>query len=137
MERNVLIVDDTHANLVAMRLALRGLPFLTIHEAHSGNEALGKLIRHDFALIFMDVRMPVMNGYETACAILEVEEYGNIPLVFVTGNDGNHEIDVEFRNSIHLYKPISKEEVHRVVTDALFRGEGTHGSPIERNAAFM
>lgn len=119
MEPNVLIVDDTYANLVAMRSALRGLS-LSLHEASSGADALSKLLRHDFALVLMDVRMPVMNGYETARTIRDIEEYQSIPIVFVTGNDTQQEVDSDFENSPHLYKPIERQEIHRVINELLF-----------------
>lgn len=57
----ILVVDDTAANLVAMRrlLARSGAQ---LFEASSGNEALALCLDHQFALILLDVNMPDMDA---------------------------------------------------------------------------
>ena len=52
--------------------------------ALSGSEALKALLRHDFALILLDVQMPVLDGFETAALIKERERSRHIPIIFVT-----------------------------------------------------
>jgi CheY-like chemotaxis protein len=64
----VLIVDDTPANLCAFRAILE-LDGHEILEAGSGSEALKLSLKHDFAVILLDVRMPVLSGLETAAAL--------------------------------------------------------------------
>jgi CheY-like chemotaxis protein len=53
-------------------------------EAHSGTEALKLLMTHDFAVILLDVNMPVMDGYETASMIHQHPRFENTPIIFVT-----------------------------------------------------
>ncbi|HZZ83041.1 MAG TPA: ATP-binding protein [Anaeromyxobacteraceae bacterium] len=79
----ILLVDDAAANLVALRSLLAG-PEYELIEALSGAAALGYLLKHDCALILMDVQMPDLDGYETARLIRENERTRNIPIVFVT-----------------------------------------------------
>ncbi|OOG48078.1 diguanylate cyclase [Rhodanobacter sp. C01] len=79
----ILVVDDTHANLVAMRrlLAQSGSQIL---EARNGNEALALCLDHQFALILLDVNMPDMDGFEVAQLLGEAEQLRETPIIFVT-----------------------------------------------------
>ena len=62
---NILIVDDRPVNLLVLE-GLLDSPELKIIKASSGNEALGLMLEHDFALVLLDVQMPEMDGFETA-----------------------------------------------------------------------
>lgn len=52
--------------------------------ARSGEEALKALLNTEFALILLDVRMPGMDGFETAAHIKRRERTRNIPIIFLT-----------------------------------------------------
>ncbi len=80
---NILIVDDKPANLLALRKILTK-PELNIIEASSGNDALALLLKHDFALVLLDVQMPDMDGFEAAEIIRGNKETKSIPIIFVT-----------------------------------------------------
>ena len=79
----ILVVDDTHANLVAMRVLLAdcGAELL---EASSGNQALAMCLDHEFALILLDVNMPDMDGFEVASLLGESGQLQETPIIFVT-----------------------------------------------------
>lgn len=79
----ILVVDDTHANLVAMRRLLANCG-AALHEARSGNEALAMCLDHEFALVLLDVNMPEMDGFEVAALLGETEETRDTPIIFVT-----------------------------------------------------
>lgn len=79
----ILIVDDTYANLVAMRRLLANCGAQMI-EARSGNEALALCLDHEFALILLDVNMPDMDGFEVAALLGESEQLRDTPIIFVT-----------------------------------------------------
>jgi len=79
----ILVVDDQPANLVAASKLLSKLP-VEVLCASSGDEALGLVLRHEFAVILMDVRMPIMDGYETATLIRGHTEQNPVPIIFVT-----------------------------------------------------
>ena len=84
MERtNVLIVDDRPENLLALESLLEN-PSLNIMKANSGNEALGLVLQHDFALVLLDVQMPEMDGFETAELMRSSQKTKHIPIIFVT-----------------------------------------------------
>jgi PAS domain S-box-containing protein len=79
----VLLVDDEPDNLVALTAVLEPLG-RTLVRASSGEEALKLLLRQDFAVILLDVRMPGLDGFETARLIKEREKTRHIPIIFVT-----------------------------------------------------
>ena len=79
----ILMVDDKPENLVALEAALRPLEQELV-AANSGEEALRCLLNDDFAVILLDVQMPVMDGFETAAHIKERERSRHIPIIFLT-----------------------------------------------------
>lgn len=79
----ILIVDDKSTNLKALRALLTGIE-AEIVEAHSGNEALGLMLEHEFALVLLDVDMPGMDGFEVARTAFKLERTRNLPILFVT-----------------------------------------------------
>ncbi|GGA25203.1 diguanylate cyclase domain-containing protein [Dyella nitratireducens] len=79
----ILVVDDTHANLVAMRHLLADCGAELV-EASSGNEALSRCLDQHFALILLDVNMPDMDGFEVASLLGETEQLRDTPVIFVT-----------------------------------------------------
>src|SRR5438128_7631485 len=62
--------------------------------AKSGKEALRHILNDDFAAILLDVRMPEMDGFETAELIRSRERSRQIPILFLTG----------YRNEEHLFR---------------------------------
>jgi PAS domain S-box-containing protein len=78
----VLVVDDDERNLLAIQNVLEDVGEVVI--ARSGEEALRHLLRGEFAVILLDVYMPVMDGYETAGIIRSREQTKRIPIVFLS-----------------------------------------------------
>lgn len=79
----ILIVDDLKENHLVMESVLADSQ-LDIIKAMSGEESLSLCIEHEFAVIFMDVQMPGMDGFETAEILRSIEKTKNIPIIFVT-----------------------------------------------------
>jgi PAS domain S-box-containing protein len=79
----ILLVDDRPENLSALEavLAPLGLPLQT---ATSGYEALRMLLERDYALILLDVRMPGLDGLETARLVKSRARTRDLPIVFLT-----------------------------------------------------
>lgn len=82
----VLLVDDRQDNLLALEAILQGLPVQPVG-AHSGEEALKRLLVEDFALILLDAQMPTMDGFETARHIKRRERTRHVPIIFLTAAD--------------------------------------------------
>jgi PAS domain S-box-containing protein len=84
-----LLVDDREENLMALEAMLENEDYVFI-KAHSGSEALKILLQdHNFAIILMDVQMPVMDGFETATLIRQREKFKNVPIIFLTADTSN------------------------------------------------
>lgn len=79
----VLVVNDRESSRLGVRVMLRPLG-LEIVEADSGRAALAAVERQTFAVILMDVRMPIMDGYESAKLIRERNDAGLTPIIFFT-----------------------------------------------------
>ena len=87
MELNipVLLVDDRQENLTALQALLEEMPLpLHLVKAVSGNEALRQSLRHDFAVVLLDVQMPEMDGLETAELLRANPRTRHLPIIFVT-----------------------------------------------------
>src|SRR5579859_4476499 len=85
---SILVVDDEPLNLKAME-ALLAAADCQVVTASSGREALWRILRTDFALILLDVRMPEMDGFETAALIRRLKRSRHTPIVFLTAAGEN------------------------------------------------
>ena len=81
---DILLVDDQPARLMTYETILEPLGQNLVC-AHSGSEALEKLMVNEFALILLDVSMPGMDGFETAAMIHDHPRFERTPIIFVTG----------------------------------------------------
>jgi two-component system NtrC family sensor kinase len=136
----VLLVDDVHANLVALEAVIHDLD-CTVVTARSGEEALRLLLRQEFALLLLDVQMPGMDGFEVARHVRMRSATADVGIIFVTAFEskqsalrGYDEGGVDF-----IFKPIDREilrskvraflELHasrRKLADANARLEASH-----------
>jgi signal transduction histidine kinase len=81
---NILLVDDQPARLLTYQSVLSELGQNLVC-AHSGVEALDKLMREEFAVVLLDVSMPEMDGFEAARLIHDHPRFEKTPIIFVTG----------------------------------------------------
>jgi CheY-like chemotaxis protein len=84
----VLIVDDKAANRTAFEAVLENEFAVTV--AESGLQALDLCRREEFAVIVLDVRMPEMNGYDTAEALRKQESTRTTPIIIFTSAYDQH-----------------------------------------------
>src|SRR5882672_9605156 len=102
---SVLIVDDTPEKIVALESILHELP-IEIVTAGSGKEALRRLLTRDFAVILLDVRMPGMDGFETAAMIRRRARSEQTPIIFITA----------FADETHVARGYSLRAVDYIMT---------------------
>jgi PAS domain S-box-containing protein len=86
----ILLVDDQAGNLRVLEGLLEDLG-QDLVTATSGAEALSRLLDRDFAVVLLDVRMPGMDGFETAELIRKRRRSRHIPIIFVTAIDDDVE----------------------------------------------
>src|SRR6185436_10516266 len=112
MREKILLVDDREDNLLSIETILEADGY-TFVKASSGRQALKILLSEfDFALILMDVKMPNLNGFETASLIYEREKLRHIPIIFVTAhNYGDEYMFKGYRAGAvdYIYKPINPD----------------------------
>src|SRR6266536_2505617 len=80
---NILVVDDEPRSLVAMQQLLSGSD-RNVVPVGSGKEALRQILKTGFALILLDIRMPEMDGFETATLIRKLKRSRHTPIIFLT-----------------------------------------------------
>ena len=83
---SILVVDDDSTKRFALKTVLAPLGEVVV-EASSGADCLRQLLRQEFAVILLDVRMPVMDGFETAQLIRQRPRSEPTPIIFVTALD--------------------------------------------------
>jgi signal transduction histidine kinase len=112
MQPKILLVDDREANLISFISILEPCGYRCI-KANSGRQALKILLTEsDFTLILMDVKMPNLNGFETASLILERKKLKNIPIIFITASnygDENTFKGYQLGAVDYIFKPINPD----------------------------
>jgi signal transduction histidine kinase len=108
---DILMVDDEPGNLLALEALLAPLG-QNLLRAQSGEEALLLVLNHNVAVILLDVRMPGMDGFETARMIRKRERSRHTPIIFLTGESA--EMESAFRGYElgavdYLIKPLVPE----------------------------
>src|SRR4051794_37321917 len=84
---SILLVDDRPANLLALEAVLEG-PARRLVRAASGEQALALLGADDFAVVLLDLRLPGLDGFQTARLIRSAERSRHTPVIFLTAGDG-------------------------------------------------
>lgn len=108
----ILLVDDLPENLFALEVILSNENYLCV-KANSGNEAL-KILLHqqDFAIILIDVQMPMMDGFETVELIRQIDKLKHVPIIFLTASmDNSLQIFKGYQAGAvdYMIKPLSPE----------------------------
>ena len=108
----ILLVDDLPENLFALEVILSTEDYLCV-KANSGNDAL-KILLHeqDFAIILIDVQMPLMDGFETVELIRQIDKLKHVPIIFLTASmDNPAQIFKGYQTGAvdYMIKPLSPE----------------------------
>ncbi|GBF38879.1 PAS domain S-box protein [Leptospira johnsonii] len=115
----VLIAEDNSVNMMlAKSIVKRILPKAKCIEAQTGREAVDKYRETDPDLIFMDIQMPEMNGYEATKAIRVLEKDGHrVPIIAVTAGivSGERERCLEAGMDDYISKPAVKADFARII----------------------
>lgn len=120
--KRILIVDDNEINiLIAKRILMKW--GLSIDFASSGYKAIECITKNRYDLVFMDIKMPGITGFETTTIIrgMDEEYYKNLPIVALTASTLQDE-ESKFKESGmngHVLKPFSPTEIRKVLTDFL------------------
>ena len=117
---NILICDDEKNIRRTLGMVLEGLGH-RIHEAGSGEDALGLLETEEIDLVMLDVRLPRMNGIETLQAIRGKPQLTSLPVIMISGHASLAEAvhSVQLGATDFLEKPLDRDRVLVSVNNAL------------------
>jgi len=108
----ILVVDDsaTIRRSAESMLTSAGYDVVT---AENGFEALSKVARHNPDLIFVDIMMPRLDGYQTCAIIKNNSQYRSTPVIMLTSKDGlfDQARGRVVGSDLYLTKPFTKEEL--------------------------
>ena len=121
--KKILLVEDHVLNEEIARTILTDHDFI-VDSAFNGSEAVSKVknnIQNDYDLILMDIRMPVMDGYEAARTIRSLKDpkQADIPIIAMTANAFEEDRRAAFEAGMngHISKPVDIENLLRVIHD--------------------
>jgi CheY-like chemotaxis protein len=123
--KKVLIVDDDVRNLFALTGMLEHYA-VHVLRAENGREALEVLqTTPDVDLVFMDIMMPEMDGYETIRAVRDQSRFRSLPIIALTAKamKGDRRKCLEAGASDYLSKPVNREQLLSVLRVWLTRAE--------------
>ena len=83
MKKNILVVDDEAMNIQIMEFILKDEPLYSVFSASDGKKALKILENYKIDLVFLDVNMPDMNGFEV---LRRIRERYSVPVIFMTAD---------------------------------------------------
>jgi CheY-like chemotaxis protein len=121
----VLVVDDNRINLNLMMTFLKKRQLIELHGVENGKLAVEEVERMEsgYDIIFMDMSMPVMNGFEATRAIrsLERDSEGRKPAIIIalTGLSSSRDESDALASGVDLFltKPVSFREVSRLLNE--------------------
>jgi PAS domain S-box-containing protein len=116
LKANVLLVDDLPANLLVLEVLLADLGHNLVR-AQSGEEALRRLREEEFALVLLDVRMPGLDGFQTAERIRSQDRSRHTPVILITAYD-----DDEFPTT-EAYKLGAVDYLHKPLVPEILRAK--------------
>jgi CheY-like chemotaxis protein len=114
---SALVVDDFGPAKKLLGASLQELPQISeIEFADSGEEALEKVGSKQYDLIFLDVMMPGLDGFETCVRIRNIRGYELTPIIMVTGDTSpdNYSKWAAFSYTTYMTKPIQQEPFRKL-----------------------
>ena len=128
----VLLAEDNEVNQLVAKELLESAGF-SVDIANTGLDVLRMVEQTEYAMVFMDIHMPDMDGIEAAKRLRMLERYASTPIIALTADSmvGDREKSLAAGMNDHLAKPIDPYRLIEVATQWLQWGEGggTPGNP--------
>lgn len=103
-EKNVLLADDDHDDVLIFELALNKVPILVKLRHAKDGEMLFELLRQQIPdIIFLDIKMPCKDGVACIVEIRSNSAYNNIPVIMYTSMKHVKYIDDTYSNGANFY----------------------------------
>ena len=118
-EAHILTVDDNPVNLFLINTIVKKiLPDAQIYQAKSGTEALEIYNTNTLHLIFMDIKLPYLNGYEVIQLIRKAEQEERTPIIVVSANNSSDPQQAHLIDG-YLEKPIKYDALESILAEIL------------------
>ena len=116
MAKKILVVDDEPDLLKVVTFRLRKLGY-DIIEATDGQKAMDLIREHRPHLILLDLRLPIMDGWEVCRRVKADDQLKYIPIILLTASAGalNSEMTKELKAEDFLVKPFEPEKLLEIV----------------------
>ena len=108
MTPSLLVVEDDRAAQFALS-ELLGDMGANVLLAQSGEDALRLVLKHEFAAILLDVRLPGIDGYEVAAAIRTLERTRRTSIIFMSAEDDRRTAIRDGSAETYLRKPLEPD----------------------------
>lgn len=115
----ILLVDDNDNNRLTLELLLEDIEGVEIFEARDGQEAIDMCQEQDFSIVFMDIMMPNVDGFEATQAIKESGHKAMIIALSALDDEGSKNKMMALGAEDYLTKPINSELFMMRVTNYL------------------
>lgn len=117
-DKRILVVDDNEVNILIAKRFLSKWG-LIIDFAYNGEEAINKIVTNEYDLVFMDIRMPGIDGFDTTRIIREIpgNYFQELPIIALTASTLHNE-NMKFKEcgmNGHILKPFNPEEIKAVL----------------------
>lgn len=105
--KTILIAEDNESNFILMKYILKKL--YNIERAHDGQEAVERVRQGDIDMVFMDLKMPGLDGLEATRIIRAANT--ELPIIMLTANafDGDRRASLDAGCNDFLPKPVNAE----------------------------
>lgn len=119
----ILLADDNATNMLLTKILINKImPEAAIYEANDGNKAYQFCLEHRPDIIFMDLQMPNMNGFEAAEQIQKIPHCADVPIIALSASNviGEREKSQKMGMADFLTKPLGEHELRKTLQYWLF-----------------
>ncbi len=133
---HVLLVEDNSINQQVARELLESYG-VEVSTASTGKEALDSVANHDFDMVFMDIQMQEMDGYQATKLIREEERFKNLPIIAMTANamTGDKQKCLDAGMDDYISKPINPNKLYEALKTWSKNEPAAMPAPTETGAA--
>ncbi len=128
-EQSILVVDDNELNRILLKEYVRETG-LIVYEAGNGDDAIKMTIKHKPNIVLMDLKMPIIDGFDATKAIKRDKDIKDIPIVALTASAmKSDEMKISSTGfDDYLRKPVNKNDLYKVLLSFLEYTSNTSGT---------
>lgn len=118
--KKILIIDDSNTNVKTVEMFLKDTGYELL-KASNGEEGISIILDNEIDLIFLDIEMPLLDGYDVSSLIKSNDDYKDIPLVMVSSRDSLFDKykGLTYGANDYISKPYKKEKLLEMISKYL------------------